>query len=209
MSKSRGGKVKASDVLAGISGGLGVATAASAPIVGADAIATPILGAASGVTLGLSKLIKAFGGSLSKSELSRVKSIMKKHDNSKGKVKKNKLSMTDMRFIDKIVDRETNKSGAGIISGGAIRTGGSLRGRKSRKRGGMTRRGGSIGSKRQVWNGTATKTSGGLKKDDLMMNKRGKIVSKKKHAMGLKRFKENKLQPKSAAELAELRKRRG
>lgn len=37
-----------------------------------------------------------------------------------------------------------------------------------------------IGSRRQVWNGTAKKTSGGLTKSDLMMS-RGHIVSKSKH----------------------------
>jgi len=37
-----------------------------------------------------------------------------------------------------------------------------------------------IGSRRQVWNGTAKKTSGGLIKSDLMMSK-GRIVSKSKH----------------------------
>ena len=40
------------------------------------------------------------------------------------------------------------------------------------------------GSRRQVWNGTAQKTSGGLTRNDLMKNKRGKIVSKKKSAAG-------------------------
>ena len=34
----------------------------------------------------------------------------------------------------------------------------------------------------RVWNGTLKKTSGGLTKNDLMKNKRGKIVSKKKSA---------------------------
>lgn len=38
-----------------------------------------------------------------------------------------------------------------------------------------------IGSRRQVWNGTAKKTPGGLLKSDLMMNKHGRIVSKAKH----------------------------
>jgi hypothetical protein len=38
------------------------------------------------------------------------------------------------------------------------------------------------GSRAQVWHGTAFKTPGGLKKDDLIMNKNGRIVSKKKHA---------------------------
>jgi hypothetical protein len=41
-----------------------------------------------------------------------------------------------------------------------------------------------IGSRAQVWHGTAYKTSygqDGLKKSDLMKNKHGAIVSKKKH----------------------------
>lgn len=38
-----------------------------------------------------------------------------------------------------------------------------------------------FGSRAQVWHGTAYKTKGQLKKDNLMMNKRGRVVSKKKH----------------------------
>jgi len=45
--------------------------------------------------------------------------------------------------------------------------------------------GAKVGSKRQVWDGTADKTSGGLKKGDLMEGYGGKIVSKKKHAIGI------------------------
>ena len=37
------------------------------------------------------------------------------------------------------------------------------------------------GSRAQVWHGTAHKTSGGLKKSDLVQNKAGRIVSKAKH----------------------------
>jgi len=37
------------------------------------------------------------------------------------------------------------------------------------------------GSRAQVVHGTAYKTSGGLKKSDLLQNKNGRIVSKKKH----------------------------
>ena len=39
-------------------------------------------------------------------------------------------------------------------------------------------------SRAQVWHGTAYKTDGtpGLKKEDLVMNKHGRIVSKRKHA---------------------------
>ena len=37
------------------------------------------------------------------------------------------------------------------------------------------------GSRAQVWHGTAHQTSGGLNKIHLIMNKHGRIVSKKKH----------------------------
>merc|ERR1719336_2886643 len=40
------------------------------------------------------------------------------------------------------------------------------------------------GSYRKVWNGTAKFTKGGLVKDDLMLNKRGKVVSKKQYEKG-------------------------
>ena len=38
-----------------------------------------------------------------------------------------------------------------------------------------------IGTRAQVWHGTAHKTAGGLKKSDLFQNKAGRIVSKSKH----------------------------
>jgi DVNP family len=38
-----------------------------------------------------------------------------------------------------------------------------------------------FGSRQQVWNGTAYKTSGGLTKKQLVMNKWGRIVSAAKH----------------------------
>ena len=53
-----------------------------------------------------------------------------------------------------------------------------------------------IGSKAQVWHGTALKTSGGLKKSDLMMNKHDRIVSKKKHSAGKKLMKKMMKSPK-------------
>jgi hypothetical protein len=43
-----------------------------------------------------------------------------------------------------------------------------------------------FGSRQQVMNGTAYKTAGELCKTDLMMNKWGRIVSKKKHATAKK-----------------------
>merc|ERR1711972_1226870 len=42
------------------------------------------------------------------------------------------------------------------------------------------------GSMRQVWNGTKTYTKGGLTKSSLMLNKAGKVVSKKMNKAGHK-----------------------
>ena len=38
-----------------------------------------------------------------------------------------------------------------------------------------------VGSRAQVWHYTAYKTKGNLKRDDLLMNKRRRVVSKKKY----------------------------
>lgn len=46
-----------------------------------------------------------------------------------------------------------------------------------------------VGSKSQVFHGTAKHTSGGLTKKDLMKTKKGRIVSKRKHAAGKKALK--------------------
>ena len=43
-----------------------------------------------------------------------------------------------------------------------------------------------VGSKAEVFHGTAKHTSGGLKQKDLMKTKAGRIVSRKKHAAGKK-----------------------
>ncbi len=42
------------------------------------------------------------------------------------------------------------------------------------------------GSRAQVWHGTAYKTPGNLLKSNLMMNKHGRIVSKRKHTTAKK-----------------------
>ncbi len=46
-----------------------------------------------------------------------------------------------------------------------------------------------VGTKAQVFHGTAMKTAGGLTRKELMKTKSGRIVSKKKHAAGLKALK--------------------
>lgn len=38
-----------------------------------------------------------------------------------------------------------------------------------------------VGSRRKVFNGSAERTTGGLRKDDLLKNAAGRIVSKKRH----------------------------
>ena len=54
------------------------------------------------------------------------------------------------------------------------------------------------GSRAQVWHGTAYKTSGGLRKDDLMMH-RGRIVSKRKSAIAkTQKHLKGHLQPKGS-----------
>lgn len=66
-----------------------------------------------------------------------------------------------------------------------------------------------IGTKSEVYKGSAVKTAGGLFKDDLMKNKRGKIVSKKQHAAGLKRYEQNKNKLKSFAKTSDSKKSGG
>ena len=46
-----------------------------------------------------------------------------------------------------------------------------------------------VGSKAQVFHGTAKHTSGGLQKKDLVHNKHGRIVSRRKQAAGRKALK--------------------
>ena len=46
-----------------------------------------------------------------------------------------------------------------------------------------------VGKMWQVWNGTREKTVGGLRKKDLLMNKRGKVVSKRQSKNAQKRMK--------------------
>lgn len=45
-----------------------------------------------------------------------------------------------------------------------------------------------VGSKREVYNGTADHTAGGLKKADLKENRHGKVVSRKQSAAAARRF---------------------
>ena len=53
----------------------------------------------------------------------------------------------------------------------------------------QTRKLPAVGSKAMVWHGTARHTPGGLTRKDLMKTKKGRIVSRKNHSIGLRRIK--------------------
>merc|ERR1712133_320783 len=74
----------------------------------------------------------------------------------------------------------------------------SMKAKKSMKKGGMRKKAmkksviaRGRGAKARVFRGIKAKTSGGLKKTDLIKNKRGKIVSKKASLNGKKSFAKN------------------
>merc|ERR1712054_610806 len=48
-----------------------------------------------------------------------------------------------------------------------------------------------VGSKIQVLKGLKVRTKGGMRAADLMKNKNGKVVSKKRHAQGMKAYERN------------------
>ena len=55
--------------------------------------------------------------------------------------------------------------------------------------GGAGRKVPAVGTKAMVWHGSAKHTSGGLTRKDLMKTKKGRIVSRRKHALGKKSLK--------------------
>ena len=63
-----------------------------------------------------------------------------------------------------------------------------------------------VGKMWQVFKGTRERTAGGLKKKDLMMNKRGKIVSKKASANAQKRMRNNSSISQWCAAIKQVRK---
>ena len=94
------------------------------------------------------------------------------------------LGETGAKLVD--AGREAIKSQAGVGFGGAFGHRMAGRGRKTSKTG--KEYPANVGSNAQVWHGTKDKTPGGLSKNDLMKTSKGRIVSKKKHAQGLKQF---------------------
>ena len=64
---------------------------------------------------------------------------------------------------------------------------------------------GAVGSRLNVWRGDAHHTSGGLTKTDLMENSNGKIVSKRMSKRAKLMYKRNRLYPRTAEEMEDLR----
>jgi hypothetical protein len=54
-------------------------------------------------------------------------------------------------------------------------------------KGGKTRKISKFGSRRKVFNGSAMMTTGGLRKENLIKNPRGRIVSTKRHTFAKER----------------------
>ena len=90
------------------------------------------------------------------------------------------LGETGAKLVD--AGRDAIRTQAGVGFGHRM----AGRGRKTSKTGKEYHA--NVGSNAQVWHGTKEKTPGGLTKNDLMKTSKGRIVSKKKHAQGLKQF---------------------
>lgn len=76
------------------------------------------------------------------------------------------------------------------MMGGRRRMGKTKKGKKSMSMwGGAANKMPAVGSKASVYHGHAKHTSGGLTRKDLMKTKHGRIVSRKKHALGKKALK--------------------
>lgn len=111
----------------------------------------------------------------------------KRRRNTTMRKRRNNMSM---RRNNMMGGSEMDASGNEVMMGGKRR-----RNNMTMRRNNMNMMGGAkvtVGTKAQVYHGTAKHTSGGLKKSDLMKTKKGRIVSKKKHAAGQKAIKKLK-----------------
>ena len=112
-----------------------------------------------------------------------------------GKRRRNNMTMRKRR--NNMTMRRNNMMGGSEMdaSGNEVMTGGKRRRNNMTMRKNNNMMGGkmpAVGTKAQVYHGTAKHTSGGLTKKDLMKTKKGRIVSKKKHAAGQKAIKKLK-----------------
>jgi hypothetical protein len=79
-------------------------------------------------------------------------------------------------------------NGAAMMRRSRKQSGGAKKAAKKTRKASKAGKTPAVGSKAQVFHGSAKHTSGGLTKSDLMKHK-GRIVSRKKHALGKKAFK--------------------
>lgn len=114
-----------------------------------------------------------------------------------GKRRRNNMTMRKRR--NNMTMRRNNMYGGSDAvmdaSGNEMMSGGRRRRNNTTMRKNNVMAGGkmpAVGTKAQVYHGTARHTSGGLTKKDLMKTKKGRIVSKKKHAAGQKAIKKLK-----------------
>lgn len=105
-----------------------------------------------------------------------------------GKRRRNNMTMRKRRN-NMAGGSEMDASGNEVATVGGRRRRNNTTMRKNNMMGGASV---TVGTKAQVYHGTAKHTSGGLKKSDLMKTKKGRIVSKKKHAAGQKAIKKLK-----------------
>ena len=102
--------------------------------------------------------------------------------------RRNNMTMRRNNMYGGSDDAVMDASGNEMMSGGRRRRN-NMTMRKNNMMGGKMP---AVGTKAQVWHGTAKHTSGGLTKKDLMKTKKGRIVSKKKHAAGQRAIKKLK-----------------
>jgi hypothetical protein len=104
-------------------------------------------------------------------------------------MRRNNMSMRRNNMYGGSDDAVMDASGNEMMSGGRRRRNNMTMRRNNNMMGGKMP---AVGTKAQVYHGTAKHTSGGLTKKDLMKTKKGRIVSKKKHAAGQKAIKKLK-----------------
>jgi hypothetical protein len=109
-----------------------------------------------------------------------------------GRRRRNNMTMRKRR--NNMTMRRNNMMGGSAMdaSGNEVKVGGKRNNVTMRRNEMMGGAKVTVGTKAQVWHGTAKHTSGGLTKKDLMKTRKGRIVSKKKHAAGQKAIKKLK-----------------
>lgn len=113
----------------------------------------------------------------------------RRRNNTTMRKRRNNTTMRRNNMYGGSAELVTDASGNEMMSGGKRRRNNATMRKNNAMMGGASV---TVGTKAQVWHGTAKHTSGGLTKKDLMKTRKGRIVSKKKHAAGQKAIKKLK-----------------